>query len=69
MDASVKGKNVVILDDVVSTGETLKRAIMDTRNEGGNPVLAVVLASKMSSDEISDVRLRSLVRTNLVGGS
>ena len=67
--ASVKGKNVVILDDVVSTGETLKRAIMDTRNEGGNPVLAVVIASKMSTDEISDVKVRSLLRTNLVGGS
>ncbi|MCL6089830.1 MAG: orotate phosphoribosyltransferase-like protein [Candidatus Thermoplasmatota archaeon] len=67
--ASVKGKNIVIIDDVVSTGETLKRAILDIRNEGGNPILVVVLASKMHTDEISDVRIRSLIRTNLVGGS
>ena len=67
--AGVKGKNIVIIDDVVSTGETLKRAILDIRNEGGNPILVVVLASKMHTDEISDVRIRSLIRTNLVGGS
>ena len=67
--AGVKGKNIVIIDDVVSTGETLKRAILDIRNEGGNPILAIVLASKMHTDEISDVRIRSLIRTNLVGGS
>jgi orotate phosphoribosyltransferase len=66
--ASVKGKNIVILDDVVSTGETMKRAIIDVKNEGGNPILAVVIASKMKSDEIQGVKVRSLLRTVLVGG-
>lgn len=66
--ASVKGKNVVIIDDVVSTGETMKRAIMDTRNEGGTPVLAVVLASKLNGDDVADVKIRSILRTSLVGG-
>jgi orotate phosphoribosyltransferase len=66
--ASVKGKNIVILDDVVSTGETMKRAIIDVKNEGGNPILAVVIASKMKSDEIQGVKVRSLIRTVLVGG-
>jgi orotate phosphoribosyltransferase len=65
--ASVKGKNIVIVDDVASTGETLKRTIADIKKEGGKPILAVVLASKMAGDEISGVRLRSLIRTRLVG--
>ncbi len=65
--ASVKGKNIVIIDDVASTGETLKRTIADIKKEGGKPILAVVLASKMADDEISGVRLRSLIRTRLVG--
>ncbi len=58
----------MILDDVVSTGETMKRAIIDVKNEGGNPILAVVIASKMKSDEIQGVKVRSLLRTVLVGG-
>ncbi len=65
--ASVRGKTVVILDDVVSTGETLKRAILDVKNEGGKPALCVVIASKLQGDEISDVRVRSLIRTSLIG--
>ena len=65
--ASVKDKNVVIIDDVASTGETLRRTISDIRKEGGNPFLAVVLATKMAEDEMMGVRIRSLMRTRLVG--
>lgn len=65
--ASVKGKNVIVLDDVTSTGETLKRTIMDVQNEGGKVVLAVVLASKLQADEINGVRVRSVMRASLVG--
>ncbi len=65
--AGVKGKNVVVLDDVASTGETLKRAILDVQKAGGKVVLAVVLASKMGGEEISGVRVRSILRTRLVG--
>ncbi|MCL5665804.1 MAG: orotate phosphoribosyltransferase-like protein [Candidatus Thermoplasmatota archaeon] len=67
--ASVKGKNVVIVDDVASTGETLKRTISDVKSEGGNPVLCVVLASKMTHDEIMGVKIRSVMRTRLIGES
>ncbi len=65
--ASVKGKNVVIIDDVASTGETLRRTISDLKKEGGKPMLILVLASKVSEDEILGVRLRSLIRTRLIG--
>ena len=67
--ASVKGKNVVIIDDVASTGETLRRTITDIKNEGGIVLLVIVLASKLHSDEISGVRIRSIIRTNIIGNS
>ncbi len=67
--ARVSGKNVVIVDDVASTGETIKRTITDVKKEGGKVVLVVVLASKLHSDEILGVRVRSLFRTNLIGES
>lgn len=65
--ARVKGKKVIIVDDVTSTGETLKRTIMDVENQGGKVVLGVVLASKLNTDEIMGVKIRSLFRAMLVG--
>jgi orotate phosphoribosyltransferase len=65
--ASVKGKNIVVIDDVCSTGETLRRTIKDVRDEGGEVMLALVLVSKMQEDEIEGVRLRSLFRASLIG--
>ncbi|MGP6239010.1 orotate phosphoribosyltransferase-like protein [Cuniculiplasma sp. SKW4] len=65
--ASVKNKRVVIIDDVSSTGETLRRTIRDVRDEGGEVKLAVVLTSKMQEDELDGVRIRSLFRASLIG--
>ena len=65
--AGVKGKKVVIIDDVISTGETMKRTIDDVRSQGGEVILCVVLVSKISSDEINNVPVRSLIRATMVG--
>ncbi|MCL4350945.1 MAG: orotate phosphoribosyltransferase-like protein [Candidatus Thermoplasmatota archaeon] len=65
--AGVKDKRIVIIDDVSSTGETLRRTINDIRAEGGDVKLAVVLVSKMMDDEIDGVRIRSLFRASLIG--
>ena len=67
--AGVKGKNVGVVDDVSSTGETLKRTIMDVREEGGKGVLAVVLTSKLQTDDILGVKVRSLFRASLIGST
>ncbi len=60
--AHIEGKKVVIVDDVMSTGETLRKAIDDIRNAGGEPVLCVVLVNKTPWDEINGVPLRALIR-------
>src|SRR5256885_12340898 len=44
--ASPQGKKVLIVDDVVSTGDTIKAAISDVHESGGTAVLAVVLGNK-----------------------
>lgn len=65
--ASLKGKKVIIVDDVFGTGDTIRGAIKTLRAEGADPVLAIVLLNKTGLDEIEDVRLRSLVRAHALG--
>ncbi len=65
--ASVDGKKVVIVDDVISTGETMQGAITDVEDKGADPVLCVVSVNKDGRDEVVGVPLRALVRTQIIG--
>ncbi len=65
--SDIRGKNVIIIDDVISTGETMRRTITDVKNQGGHVLLCVVIVSKLNVDEISGVKVRSLIRTTMVG--
>lgn len=60
--ASPQGKKVIIVDDVLSTGETVKGAISDVQEQGGTPVLIVALVNKTPMDDVVGVPLRSIVR-------
>ena len=64
--ANPQGKKVVLVDDVVSTGETLRGAIKDIQEVGGTPVLAVVLVNKTGQDDINGVPLRALIRARAI---
>ena len=64
--ASVEGKKVVLVDDVVSTGDTLRAALADVGEAGGTPVLAVVLVNKTSHDELDGMPLRALIRARAI---
>jgi orotate phosphoribosyltransferase len=64
--AHIEGKKVVIVDDVLSTGETMRKAIEDIRRAGGEPVLCVVLVNKTPWDEIDGVPLRGLIRARIL---
>jgi orotate phosphoribosyltransferase len=65
--AGLKGKKVIIVDDVFGTGDTIRGAIKTLRAEGADPVLVIVLLNKTGLDDIDDVRLRSLVRAHALG--
>ena len=67
--ASVNGKKVVIIDDVVSTGQTLKAAISDIKEAGGEPVLLLAIVNKSSINDLDGVPLRALFRARSVGGT
>ncbi len=60
--ATVTNKNVVLVDDVVGSGETFKSAIKAIKAEKGNPVLCACVLNKRSANDIGDVPLRSLIR-------
>lgn len=64
--ASVNGKNVVFVDDVVGTGETFKSAIKATKAEKGKPALCVALLNKRMQNSISGVPFRSLIRARVI---
>ena len=64
--AGLKDKNVVIVDDVVSSGGTATEAIDYVKKEGGTPVLVTVLINKKADNEINNIPLRALVRARPV---
>ncbi|RZD34006.1 MAG: orotate phosphoribosyltransferase-like protein [Methanobacteriota archaeon] len=64
--ASLKNKNVVIIDDVISTGSTAKEAINFIREREGTPVMIIVLINKKPDNELENVPLRALIRARPV---
>jgi orotate phosphoribosyltransferase len=64
--ASPEGKKVVIVDDVLSTGDTVKGAISDIQEAGGTPVLTCVVVNKTGQDDILGVPLRALIRARAI---
>lgn len=64
--ASVKGKNVVLVDDVVGTGDTFKSAIKAVKAEKGKPVLCLTVLNKRARNDINGVPLRSLIRARVI---
>jgi len=64
--ASVKGKNIVVIDDVVGTGDTFKSVIKAINQEKGKSLLCLAIINKKAQNKISDVPLRALIRARVV---
>lgn len=64
--AGVKDKTVVIIDDVVGTGDTFKSAIKAIKTEGGKTALLLAILNKRIQNEIENVPLRSLIRARVI---
>ncbi|WP_440953035.1 orotate phosphoribosyltransferase-like protein [Methanococcoides sp. FTZ1] len=64
--ADVRGKNCIIVDDVVSSGATIRDVIEQLREVEANPVAIAVILDKMNSDSIANVPMSSLVRITRV---
>ena len=62
-------KKIIVVDDVISTGATIKGAITDIREAGGDPVLVLVIVNKSSLNEVDSVPLRGLLRARSLGGT
>lgn len=64
--AQVKGKNCVIIDDVVTTGTTLSEAVAVVESAGGKPVAIAVLVDKKGIDDIQGIPVNALLRVTRV---
>jgi orotate phosphoribosyltransferase len=64
--AGIRDKRVVIVDDVISSGSTMKRAIEFLRANQGVPALCMGIVNKQQFNEIDDVPVRALIRTHAV---
>ena len=56
--SDIKGKNIIIIDDVYSTGSTIEEAIKTLYENGANKVLAVLLAVNQMTE--SNIEYKNL---------
>jgi len=60
---NVAGRKVVVVDDVLSSGETMRKTINTLQEGGAEVVLSIVLVNKTEENAVSSVPLRGLIRT------
>jgi orotate phosphoribosyltransferase len=65
--ASVDGKKVVIVDDVITSGKTINEAIDVLNSLGADPLGVVVLIDKKGISQIEDVPVEPLIRVSRLG--
>ena len=59
--SAVSDQNCYIIDDIITSGTTMKETITAVREQGGTPVGCVVLVDKQGLDEIDGVPVSSLM--------
>jgi len=64
--ASTEGKRVIIVDDVYSSGTTMKKIAADLKDSGAEVKMCIVLVNKSWDDDVDGVPLRALIRAATV---
>ncbi|ETA67946.1 MAG: orotate phosphoribosyltransferase [Methanolobus sp.] len=64
--AGIKGKKCIIVDDVITTGNTMSDVVTHLRSSGAKPMAIAVLVDKSGSETLSEVPVHSLVRITRV---
>ena len=64
--ASIDGKRVIIVDDVYSSGTTMKKTASDLKASGADVKMCMVLVNKSWDDDVDGVPLRALIRAATV---
>ncbi|MDG6244537.1 MAG: orotate phosphoribosyltransferase-like protein [Methanolobus sp.] len=60
--AGIKGKKCIIVDDVITTGNTMNDVVSHLRSSGAKPLAIAVLVDKTGSETLSEVPVHALVR-------
>ena len=61
---SVENKKVIIVDDVITSGKTVKEVIHTVKDLGGEPTCVSVLIDKAGLSEIEGVPIESLIKVS-----
>lgn len=64
--AGIDGKRVIIIDDVYSSGATMKKTAADLKASGADVKMCMVLVNKSWDDDVDGVPLRALIRAATV---
>ena len=59
--AAIRDRDCYVVDDIITSGTTMRESIDAIRDHGGTPVACVVLADKKGYDDIDGVPVHSLV--------
>ena len=61
---TVEGKKVIIVDDVITSGKTVREVIHTVKDHGGEPTCVTVLIDKAGLSEIEEVPIESLIKVS-----
>jgi len=64
--AGVRNKRIVIVDDVLSSGNTMRMGIDFVKKNQGTPALCLAIVNKQKFNELDGVPVRALIRTHVV---
>ena len=59
--AGIRDRDCYVVDDIITSGTTMRESIDAIREHGGEPVACVVLVDKVGYDDIEGVPVHSLV--------